>query len=112
MSALYEDSLVQLTDTALTLKHYYYPRGGSKTIKLDDIEEVVEKKPTLFNGKGRLWGTGNFRVWFARDFQRFQRDAIYTVKIKRKFVKAGFSVENSAAFSSLLADKVTLRRES
>jgi hypothetical protein len=110
MPTLYQDSLVELTDTVLTLKHYYYPRGGSKTILLADIEEVVEKKPTLFNGKGRLWGTGNFRVWYARDFQRFRREVIYTVRIKRKFVRAGFSVENPAMFSSLLASKVLLRQ--
>jgi hypothetical protein len=112
MTPLYTDALVELTDEELTLKHYYYPRGGSKKIKLADIEEIVEKIPTVFDGKWRLWGTGSFRVWFARDYQRPKREAIYYVKIKHKFVKAGFTVEDAKVFSTLLERTGLLRRES
>lgn len=109
--SVYADALVELTDKTLTLKQYYYPGRGSKTIRLSDIETIIEKKPTLFNGKWRLWGTGSFRVWFALDRKRPTREAIYYVKIKHTFLKAGFSVENAAAFSAALDQAGLLQRD-
>jgi hypothetical protein len=109
MAVLYTDTLVELTDEELILNHYYYPWGGSKRIRLDEIEAIIEKKPALFNGKWRIWGTGSFRIWFARDNHRPTRDAIYYVKIKHKYLKAGFTVEHAAIFSGILANKGLLR---
>jgi hypothetical protein len=111
MSApVYSDSLVELTAATLTLKNYYFPTRGAKVIKLTDIQEVVEKENTLFNGKGRIWGTGNFRIWFACDFHRPQRDVIYRVRYKNAWIQSGFTVEDSAAFSAALAQTGLLRR--
>ena len=111
MSApIYCDSLVELTAATLTLKNYYFPTLGAKVVKLSDIQEIVEKENNLFNGKGRIWGTGNFRIWFACDLRRPRRSAIYWVRYKNTGIQSGFTVEDSAAFSAALAQTGLLKR--
>lgn len=100
----YEDRFVELTDKRLTLRWYYFP-GGSKRILLSDIEEIVEQSPPALTSRGRIWGTSTFRVWFALDWGRPWRSAVYIAKIREHAIRAGFSVENPGQFKEILEAK-------
>ena len=51
----YSDALVEIGDDAIRLKSYYFP-FGSKRVSFAEIAEVVVEKPTLINGRWRIWG--------------------------------------------------------
>lgn len=102
----YKDDLVKIDDDMIIFKNYYFPTG-SKSIKLSQVEYVEEKPCTLKNGKWRLHGTGDllFRVWFPADYDRPGRDKIFVMKVKNKWIRIGFTVENSEAVSGLFRTK-------
>lgn len=102
----YKDKLIEVFDDTIVFKNYYFPTG-SKSIKLSQVEYVEEKPPTLRNGKWRLHGTGDplFRIWFPADYDRPSRDKIFAMKVKNKWIRIGFTVENSLAVSELFKTK-------
>lgn len=108
---VYSDSLIQITSDSLIIKDYYFPLVN-KQIPFAQIEVVHVLRPQLFNGKYRLWGMALGQVWLAMDFARFNRDAIFVVTIKGKWLKAGFTVENSeAVVGDLQANKIRVEIE-
>lgn len=102
---IYSDSLVILTEDALILKHYYYPARAPKRVAFADIQRIVVKKPTIWNGKWRLHGTGTFTTWFAEDQQRPTRDKLFFAKIRKKWMKIAFTVEDSNRVEEILRGK-------
>ncbi len=106
----HKDKLIEISGDTAVFKNYYFPTG-SKSIKLSQVEYVEEKPPTLRNGKWRLHGTGDplFRIWFPADYDRPSRDKIFTMKVKNKWIRIGFTVENSLAVSELFKTKGLLR---
>jgi len=101
---LYWDSLVEITGDAIAFKNYYYP-AGSKRVYFSDIDSIRVEKPTLLNGKWRLWGTGNLTTWFPKDWQRPSRSDIFFVRQRNSWLTIGFTVENSPAVIKILEDK-------
>lgn len=91
----YKDSLIEIANDSLTIKNFHFPMV-SKQIPFADIEVVLVLRPTIFNGKYRFWGMGLQSVWFAIDFARANRDAIFVVTIKDKWIRTGFTVEDTA----------------
>jgi len=108
--AEYKDKLIEIYGDMVVFKNYYFPTG-SKSIKLSQVDYVEEKAPTLGNGKWRLHGTGDllFRIWFPADYERPSRDKIFVMKVKDKWIRIGFTVENSYAVSELFKTKGLLR---
>ena len=104
----YKDSLIKICDDTIVFKNYYFPTG-SKSIKLSQVEYVEEKAPTRRNGKSRLHGTGNFKTWFPADYDRPSRDKIFVMKVKGKWIRIGFTVENSYAVSELFRTRGLLQ---
>jgi hypothetical protein len=102
---LYHDKLIEISDNAITLFKYYFPSLSQKVINFRDIERVVVKKPTLFSGKWRIQGTGNFKTWYPFDSLRPKRDKIFIVRYKNKWVQSGFTVENSDEVELILKNK-------
>jgi len=102
---LYYDSLVQITQDEIIFDHYYFPIGGKKAVRLADIERITVRPPTLWNGKWRLHGTGNFKTWFPQDYKRPKRDRIFFVTLRNQWVNIGFTVENGDQVEKLLRDK-------
>ena len=47
---LYSDSLVEIMSDEIVFKRYYVPFGGSKAVRLTDIERIMVERPTLWNG--------------------------------------------------------------
>jgi hypothetical protein len=106
----YKDSLIEIRDDTIVFKNYYFPTG-SKSVRLSQVEYVEEKPPTLRNGKWRLHGTGDFKTWFPADYDRPNRDKIFVMKVKGKWIRIGFTVENSYAISGLFKANGLLGQE-
>jgi uncharacterized membrane protein len=108
----YKDSLIEIFNGFIIFKDYYFP-AGSKSINLSNVEYVKELKPTVWNGKWRLHGSGDllFRVWFPADYNRPNRDKIFVMKIKNRWVKVGFTAENSKAVSDFFSSKGLLQQK-
>ena len=104
----YKDKLIEISTDAITFKNYYFP-VCSKSIKLSEIEYIKEKPATMSNGLWRLHGTSNFRTWFPADYNRLGRDKIFIMKVKNKWMKIGFTTENSYAVSEIFKSKGLLR---
>lgn len=97
----YSDSLVDISDDAITLRRYYFP-FGSRRIPFSEIERINSDDPTLLNGRWRIWGTGTFRTWFPLDWERPLRDRIFFVTLANRWGRIGFTVEDSKRVARIL----------
>ena len=93
--SIYADRLISITENAITFRRYYYPTGKSKVVRLSDIECIVVRALTIWNGKWRLHGTGSIKTWYPEDMNRPQRDRIFFAELKNQWVNIGFTVENA-----------------
>jgi hypothetical protein len=99
---LYTDSLIKIENSAITFLNYSLFSGKEKTIPIDQIENIQVKKPSLWNGRFRISGSGGFGVWFPTDLGRPSRDKIFVAKMKKRWVfHVGFTVENSDAVEDI-----------
>lgn len=109
-AVLYCDKLAEVDEESILVRDYYYP-FGDRRVKFEDIDSVVVRKPTLFTGKYRYWGSGDFRTWFPPD-DRTSRDRIFTIKIRKKWWRIGLTVTDSQKVLDLLKSKCPLVDES
>jgi hypothetical protein len=106
---LYSDKLISITEKDIIFYNYYFPTGRKKHIRIDDIECISVMEPTLKNGKWRIHGTGNFKVWFPKDKNRPKRDRIFIVTLQNQWVNIGFTVEDGDAVENLLRSKSLIK---
>jgi hypothetical protein len=102
---IYSDKLVSITDDQIIFKDYYYPSGKEKIVRFDNIENIVVKKPTIWNGRWRLHGTGNFKTWYPMDSDRHRRDRIFIATLKDQWINIGFTVEDGERVENILREK-------
>ena len=69
------------------------------------------EKPTIWNGKWRLHGTGNFKVWYPRDYKRPKRDRIFFAVLKSQWVNIGFTAEDGESVEKILRDRNLIGRD-
>lgn len=105
---LYEDSLILITDDSITLKNYYFPSLKEKKIRFEAIERIEAREPTIWSGKWRIHGTGNFKTWFPLDSSRYRRDRIFFIFCREKWIVSGFTAEDSVAVENLLKGKALI----
>ncbi len=106
-AVLYSDKLIEITEDTILFHGYYFP-CGSKRISLGDVEKVDAMKPTLFTGKWRLSGTGDFVTWFPADYGRFKRDTIFHMQLKNGR-RIGFTAIDSNPVKAILSQKQLLK---
>jgi len=99
---LYQDKLVRITGNSIEFFHYTFPLLRSKVIPLSAIDHIDVRKPSIINGKWRLWGSGNFITWFPLDAGRPIRDRIFVVTLNDRRSKIGFTVVDSASVIRVL----------
>ena len=80
---LYDDGLVALDHDGIIIQRYYFSFGTSKRIPYARIRNVREWRMGLFTGKGRLWGSGDFRHWAPLDLKRASKDKALVVDVGR-----------------------------
>ena len=104
----YHDSLVAITGDSILFKRYnIFERY--RLVLFSDIEKIIVKPASIWNGKFRFHGTGDFHTWFPRDFQRYKRDKIFFAFIRNKWWRIGFTVEDSAAVIKIFQEKGLIR---
>jgi hypothetical protein len=109
--AIYKDKLITITKTEIIFHNYYFPTGKDKVVEFENIESVSVEKPTLRNGKWRLHGTGNFKVWFSKDYGRYKRDRIFRATLKTQWVNIGFTAEDGNRVEDLLKSRNLIKQK-
>ena len=107
-AVLYSDKLVTITGNAITFKDYSLLMKPRR-VNFSDIDHIDVLEPSLTTGKYRMWGSGNFSMWFPMDSGRSSRDKIFHAYLKVGWMNVGFTVENSAAVTAILASKGLIR---
>jgi hypothetical protein len=110
LNVIYADRLIQVTETSILFKSYYFP-SGSKRIELSDIDHVEVIEPTLLSGKWRIHGSGDFRTWFPRDLKRPKRDRLFIIHLRNRWRRIGFTVEDSNRLIDVLKDRKILIKD-
>lgn len=100
----YDDPFLTITENSIRFKNYGIA-GGDRLVAIDEIEKVIIKKPTLWSGKWRWHGSGDFKTWFPADYTRQKRDVIFVAYIRNKWWRIGFTVENSQKVIGILQEK-------
>ena len=95
---LYSDSLIRITEDALHIDGFLL---GSKCVPFSRIKTIKILKPTIWSGKFRIVGSGDFRTWFPSDGLRSSRDMIFVVLMHGKWIRYGFTAEDSAAVKQI-----------
>ncbi|MGI4789638.1 MAG: hypothetical protein ACRYFS_12395 [Janthinobacterium lividum] len=104
---LYSDSLVEITEDSICFKDYYFP-VGSKEVRFSEIDTITEKKPTWWNGKYRVQGTGDLQTWFPKDWHRPSRSKLFFAHLRGSSRCIGFTVENAGLVEQILRGKSLL----
>ena len=104
----YMDELVHINSSHVLVRNFH-PNGSDRLVNVEDIEWVHAKRPSIFNGKARFSGTGDFRTWFATDMNRPARDTIFIMKLKRKWWRIGFTVQDSHLAKQVLHELKLLK---
>lgn len=102
MSAIYKDSLIEITDQEVVFQRYYFPIGGAKHVPLRLIERVQARPASFWGGSWRIWGSGDLRTWFPCDGARPIRDVIFVAYLHSRFRRIGFTVEDSKKVTEVL----------
>jgi hypothetical protein len=105
----YSDRLISIKDDTIIFNDYYFPTMKEKTVRLADIEKIVVRPLTIWNGKWRLHGTGNFKIWYPRDNDRPKRDRVFFAKLKNQWINIGFTVERADEVEKIFAGKNLLK---
>jgi hypothetical protein len=69
MSTQYRDRWIELNDGEIVIHAYYFP-WGTKRISYGAIRHVTPVSLGALNGRSRIWGTANPRVWASLDPRR------------------------------------------
>jgi hypothetical protein len=69
MSDDYGDRWIRCTPDAIEIRGYYFP-WGTKRIAYGSIRSLRRVEVGAFTGRGRIWGTANFRYWANLDPSR------------------------------------------
>ena len=101
---VYSDNLVTISENAITFQNYSLfmkPRQ----VQFTDIDHIDVLEPAIFTGKYRMWGSGNFTMWFPLDSGRSSRDKIFHAYLKTRGMNIGFTVEDSTRVIPVLRAK-------
>ena len=109
--SIYKDKLITITKNEIIFHHYYFPTGKDKVVRFKDLKCVSVEKPTIWNGKWRLHGTGNFRVWFPKDYGRPKRDRIFIATLKTQWVRIGFTAEDGDKLENILKSRNLIQKK-
>ena len=107
-TVLYADHLVTITGSSITFANYSLLMRP-RCVAFADIDHIDVLEPSIYTGKYRMWGSGNFTMWFPMDAGRSSRDKIYHAHLNTRGMNIGFTVENSAVVTAILRSKGLVR---
>jgi hypothetical protein len=81
----YQDRWIECTDSEIIIRGYYFP-WGTKRIRYASIESLDRFTMTALRGKGRIWGSGDFRHWANLDPGRPRKSVGFFVNLGRAVI--------------------------
>ena len=102
MSDTYDDGLVQLDRTAITLRRYHFPSGTSKIIALGVIRGYKAQSLGWFTARFTFWGGTDPRHWLPLDVQRPLKSTLITLDIPGTRPSPAFTPARPDEFLALL----------
>jgi hypothetical protein len=106
MSEDYNDGKIECTPTTLRIHGYYFPYG-TKDVPYTSVKGLRRFEMSTLRGKGRIWGTGNFKYWANLDVRRPQKSVGFIVDVGKK-VQPFITPDNPDAFESVLRERAGL----
>jgi hypothetical protein len=104
MSSSYKDKLIEVSDEAVTFRHYYFP-FGNRRVSFAQIERVHVGPPSGRAVSWRLFGTSDGRTWFPLDWKRPTRDKIVVACLRGSWGRIGFTVEDSRKVAEVFRER-------
>jgi hypothetical protein len=101
-SQSYDDGLVQLDRTAITLRRYHFPSGTSKIVALGAIRGYKAEPLGLVGQRFQLWGSSDLRRWLPLDMHRPMRSTLITLDLPRHRLRPAFTPARPDEFLALL----------
>ncbi len=81
----YTDRWITCTDTDIRVRGYYFP-WGTKRIPYPAILGLERFAMTALRGKGRIWGSGDFRHWANYDPGRPKKQVGFFLDVGKRIV--------------------------
>lgn len=100
---LYHDDTCDVDADGITLLNYYFPSKRPKHIAYSDIQHIQKHSMGALTGKGRIWGTGDFRHWSPLDKHRSNKDIAIVFDIGRH-VRPTFSPRDPEQVLAILGE--------
>ena len=69
MSTRYSDRWIDLNDSEIVIRGYYFP-WGTKRVPYQKIRHITRVNLGVLNGRARIWGTANPGIWASLDPRR------------------------------------------
>jgi hypothetical protein len=102
VSDSYDDGLVALDRSAITLRRYHFPSGTSKVIPLSAIRGYRAESLGLMH-RFRIWGSSDLRRWLPLDAKRPLRNTLITLDLQgAPWPRPAFTPADPEAFRVLL----------
>lgn len=111
MNESYDDGLVQLDRTAITLRRYHFPSGTAKVIPLETIRGYTVEGLSLLTHRFRIWGSSDLRRWLPLDVSRPLRSTLITLDVPGTWPSPAFTPARPDEFTALLHDLLGERGE-
>jgi hypothetical protein len=109
VSETYDDGLVQLDRTAITLRRYHFPSGTSKVITLETIRGYKAETLGLFVQRFRVWGSSDFRRWLPLDIGRPFKSTLITLDVPGTWPSPACTPARPDEFTALLDELLSQR---
>jgi hypothetical protein len=102
VSGTYDDGVVQLDRTAITLRRYHFPEGTSKIIALKAIRGYKAQPLGWFTARFSFWGGTDPRHWLPLDVRRPLKSTLITLDIPGARPNPAFTPARPGEFIALL----------
>jgi hypothetical protein len=100
----YKDRWIECTDSEVVIRGYYFP-WGTKRIPYSAIRSIDRFDMSAWRGKGRIWGSGDFRHWANLDPLRPKKSVGFYLDLGRH-VLPFLTPDDPATFEAVLEEHV------
>jgi hypothetical protein len=98
----YDDGMVQLDRSAITLRRYHFPSGTAKVIPLRSVRGYQTQDLGLFMQRFRIWGSSDMRRWLPLDIQRPLKSTLVTLDVPGLKLRPAFTPARPKEFLAVL----------
>lgn len=98
----YDDGMVQLDRSAITLRRYHFPSGTSKVIPLRSVRGYEAEDLGMFVQRFRIWGSSDLRRWLPLDLQRPLKNTLVTLDVPGLKLRPAFTPARPQEFLTVL----------